>query len=107
MLIAAAGREETDWRRELGISEGKVVLLFAGKLEPKKRPLQLMDTIRALANPKKSRWLGARYRINSFRKLAAAHYYAMNRSRFFVPAERGCLEIATRLRENYSRAQRL
>ena len=33
------------WRRELGVGEGKKVLLFAGKFEDKKRPLPLMKAM--------------------------------------------------------------
>lgn len=35
------------WRRELGIEKSQRVLLFAGKLEKKKQPLQLMDAVAA------------------------------------------------------------
>jgi glycosyltransferase involved in cell wall biosynthesis len=45
-------QEAVAWRRQLGISEDKVVLLFSGKLEAKKRPLQLMEAIRALGDPR-------------------------------------------------------
>ncbi len=33
------------WREELSIPNGSPVLLFAGKFEPQKRPLQLMDAV--------------------------------------------------------------
>lgn len=36
----AAARE---WRRELGVADDQRVLLFAGKFEPKKRPVALME----------------------------------------------------------------
>jgi len=35
------------WRDDLGIEAAQVVLLFAGKLEPKKQPLELMEAVRA------------------------------------------------------------
>lgn len=34
------------WRRELGIPENHHVILFAGKFEPKKRPLDLLEAFR-------------------------------------------------------------
>jgi glycosyltransferase involved in cell wall biosynthesis len=43
-------REAARWRRELQISNDRCVLLYAGKFEPKKRPLELMRAVRALAN---------------------------------------------------------
>jgi glycosyltransferase involved in cell wall biosynthesis len=39
------------WRAELAISEHSTVLLFAGKFEAKKRPVALMQAVRALARP--------------------------------------------------------
>lgn len=48
---AAAPQAELDakaWRRELGIPEGARVFLFAGKLEPKKQPLELLDAFLAV-----------------------------------------------------------
>jgi glycosyltransferase involved in cell wall biosynthesis len=45
-------QEAIAWRRQLGISKDKVVLLFSAKLEPKKRPLQLMEAIRSLGDPR-------------------------------------------------------
>jgi glycosyltransferase involved in cell wall biosynthesis len=36
------------WRKELGISSGKKVILFAGKLQPKKRPDDLVSAFLAL-----------------------------------------------------------
>ena len=44
--------EATRWRRELGIPEDAIVLLFAGKFEPKKQPLELMGLVAALPNPR-------------------------------------------------------
>ena len=43
--------EAARWRRELGIAAGQKVALFAGKFEPKKRPLDLMRAVRFLAKP--------------------------------------------------------
>lgn len=41
--VTAAG---CAWRTELGVPQDAVVFLFAGKLEPKKRPLDLLDAWR-------------------------------------------------------------
>jgi glycosyltransferase involved in cell wall biosynthesis len=38
-------REAARWRRELGISPEQTVLLYAGKFERKKRPVELMRTV--------------------------------------------------------------
>jgi glycosyltransferase involved in cell wall biosynthesis len=40
-----------EWREQLGITKDRVVLLFAGKLERKKRPLELMRAVQALNRP--------------------------------------------------------
>lgn len=40
-------REAVAWRGQLGIAEGCPVLLFAGKFEARKRPLELMHALRA------------------------------------------------------------
>ena len=39
------------WRKELGIPAESLVFLFAGKLEPKKDPLLLLQAFRMLADP--------------------------------------------------------
>jgi len=39
------------WRRQLNISDDRRVLLFAGKFEHKKRPVELMRTVQALSDP--------------------------------------------------------
>jgi glycosyltransferase involved in cell wall biosynthesis len=41
-------RDARQWRRQLGISEDDLVLLFAGKLMARKRPLELMRAVRDL-----------------------------------------------------------
>jgi glycosyltransferase involved in cell wall biosynthesis len=41
-------RDARQWRRQLGIPEGDLVLLFAGKLMARKRPLELMRAVRDL-----------------------------------------------------------
>jgi glycosyltransferase involved in cell wall biosynthesis len=41
-------RQALEWRRQLAIPEGGVVLLFAGKLVARKRPLELMRAVRDL-----------------------------------------------------------
>jgi glycosyltransferase involved in cell wall biosynthesis len=38
-------QEAARWRRELGISAGQTVLLYAGKFEPKKCPVELMRAV--------------------------------------------------------------
>jgi glycosyltransferase involved in cell wall biosynthesis len=40
-----------EWRRALDIPPGKRVVLYAGKFEPKKRPLELMRAIEASSDP--------------------------------------------------------
>jgi glycosyltransferase involved in cell wall biosynthesis len=44
--------EARQWREELGIGKDRVALLFAGKFEPKKRPVQLMRAVQSLADPR-------------------------------------------------------
>lgn len=41
-------RQAAQWRQQLGIESGSRVLLFAGKLERKKRPIELMRAVQAL-----------------------------------------------------------
>ena len=48
-----AGRYEQEarlWRRELGISDDTCVLLFCGKFERIKRPVELMRTVQTMSN---------------------------------------------------------
>ncbi|MCS3700183.1 glycosyltransferase involved in cell wall biosynthesis [Salinibacter ruber] len=47
-----AEREAQQWRRELGIPDEAVVLLFAGKFEPKKAPDTLLDAFLEYENEK-------------------------------------------------------
>jgi glycosyltransferase involved in cell wall biosynthesis len=49
----AAQREEeaARWRSELGIAADRKVLLYAGKFEPKKRPVELMRAFAQLPDP--------------------------------------------------------
>ncbi len=42
-----------DWRKKLGIGEDDLIFLFAGKIEPKKNPLLLIDSFRQLESNKK------------------------------------------------------
>lgn len=44
-------REAGQWREQLGIRDDRPVLLFAGKFERKKRPLELMRAVQALGDP--------------------------------------------------------
>jgi len=44
---AQASTQAAAWKRELGIPERDLVILFAGKLEPKKRPLDLLRAFQA------------------------------------------------------------
>jgi glycosyltransferase involved in cell wall biosynthesis len=46
---AAAEREARAWRRELGIGDGQRVVLFAGKFEPVKRTLDLLEAFSVAA----------------------------------------------------------
>jgi len=53
----AAGADESErraaaWRNELGIADDRVVLLFAGKFERKKRPVDLMQALRGHPDPR-------------------------------------------------------
>lgn len=43
--------EASEWRKALGVSPDQCVLLFAGKFEKKKCPLELMQAVRNLAKP--------------------------------------------------------
>ena len=36
-------RQAQEWRRELGVPGDKLLVMFAGKFEPKKRPLDLLE----------------------------------------------------------------
>ncbi len=47
----AAEREARAWRAELGIAQDAPVVLFAGKFEAKKRPLDLLEAFAALCHP--------------------------------------------------------
>jgi glycosyltransferase involved in cell wall biosynthesis len=42
-----AAIQAAEWKRRIGIPEGDLVILFAGKLEPKKRPLDLLHAFQA------------------------------------------------------------
>lgn len=42
--------ETQQWRSELGIAPDACVVLFAGKFEPRKNPLRLMEAVRELSN---------------------------------------------------------
>jgi glycosyltransferase involved in cell wall biosynthesis len=44
-------REAAEWRRSLGIGPEKTVLLFAGKFEPRKCPIELMREVAGCARP--------------------------------------------------------
>jgi glycosyltransferase involved in cell wall biosynthesis len=44
-------REAIAWRRQLGIAPESCVLVYAGKFEPRKRPLELMRAVGDLADP--------------------------------------------------------
>jgi glycosyltransferase involved in cell wall biosynthesis len=44
-------QEAARWREDLGIAGGRRVLLFAGKFERKKRPVELMRAVQALGDP--------------------------------------------------------
>jgi glycosyltransferase involved in cell wall biosynthesis len=45
-------RQAAEWRQELGIDDGSCVVLFAGKLERKKRPIELIRAVQALRDPR-------------------------------------------------------
>lgn len=44
-------REAAQWRQQLGIRDDRTVLLFAGKFEQKKRPVELMRAVQAMGDP--------------------------------------------------------
>jgi glycosyltransferase involved in cell wall biosynthesis len=44
-------RQASEWRTRLGITPSQTVVLFAGKFERKKRPLELMRTVQRLDHP--------------------------------------------------------
>ena len=41
-------QQAADWRKELGIADNELVILFAGKLEPKKNPFFLLELAKRL-----------------------------------------------------------
>jgi glycosyltransferase involved in cell wall biosynthesis len=47
----ALERDAAQWRERLGISPTQKVVLFAGKFERKKRPVELMRTVQRMAGP--------------------------------------------------------
>ena len=49
---AVLEQRAAQWRLELGIDPDRCVLLFAGKFECKKRPIELMEALRATSNPR-------------------------------------------------------
>jgi glycosyltransferase involved in cell wall biosynthesis len=49
---AALESQAAEWRQRLGIAEGRIVLLFAGKLERRKRPIELMKAVQSLGDPR-------------------------------------------------------
>src|SRR5229473_3100199 len=48
---ASLEQDAARWRRQLGISAGQMVLLYAGKFEPKKRPAELMRAVARRREP--------------------------------------------------------
>jgi glycosyltransferase involved in cell wall biosynthesis len=44
-------QEAARWRQDIGIRPGQMVILFAGKFERKKRPVDLMRVVQRLLNP--------------------------------------------------------
>lgn len=45
-------RAALEWRNSLGVARDALTVLYAGKLEPKKKPLDFMCAVRAINNPK-------------------------------------------------------
>jgi glycosyltransferase involved in cell wall biosynthesis len=67
-------REAVTWRKELGISEDRKVLLFAGKFEDKKRPLPLMNAFLKCNRPQTILvMVGDGHQGGTVRALAARH----------------------------------
>jgi glycosyltransferase involved in cell wall biosynthesis len=52
--LDTVGSEARAWRASLGIPSEHLLVLFAGKFEPKKRPLDLLDAFRRAAIPQSS-----------------------------------------------------
>lgn len=48
----ALNAEAAEWRRDLGFNDRQTVLLFAGKLEAKKRPVEMLEALVADADPR-------------------------------------------------------
>jgi glycosyltransferase involved in cell wall biosynthesis len=48
----AREREARAWREQLGIPEGDLVVVFAGKFQPKKDPLILVEALRTMRSPR-------------------------------------------------------
>jgi glycosyltransferase involved in cell wall biosynthesis len=48
---ATLNSEAAEWRAELGFGERQTVLLFAGKLEARKRPVEMLEAVLADADP--------------------------------------------------------
>jgi glycosyltransferase involved in cell wall biosynthesis len=65
-------REAGIWRSQLGIGPDDLVLLFAGKLEPKKNPFFLLDLVKTIHSPKfKVLIIGNGVLENKLKELAA------------------------------------
>lgn len=66
--------EAREWRHELAIADDQVVLLFAGKFEPKKRPVDLMRAVLACGEGAPMLiMVGNGILENEVQSLAAAH----------------------------------
>jgi glycosyltransferase involved in cell wall biosynthesis len=50
--VEALEKEAAQWRQQLDISSGQTVILYAGKFERKKRPVDLMRAVQRLRDPK-------------------------------------------------------
>lgn len=89
---ATAGGDAADWKRELGIDSGAPVILFAGKFEEKKRPLDLLAAFETACAELRSRgntqpvllFVGAGPLENELKARAADR---IGRSVFFAPFE--------------------
>jgi len=68
------------WRRELGVPDDALLLLFAGKFEPKKAPVELMKTVAAIDDPRLMQLLVGNGELDD----AVARFAAAQPTRFRV-----------------------
>ena len=84
-----AARQASDWKSVLGIPEDHAVILFAGKFEPKKRPLDLLQAfIQANLSQVSLLFVGSGPLEKELRRQAGAHphiYFAPFQNQSLMP----------------------